>query len=89
MSEEFDNISTAQILAAIDGVRKDLDDLKSEMRRDSQELWKAVTNQAASISKLNEEVSLGRGGIRVIVWIGGLILGGGMLITSILNLLKH
>jgi hypothetical protein len=67
-------VSHAQILKAID-------ELKAEMKADNGAVWAAIT-------KLNDEVSTGRGAVKALVWVGSVILATAGLIAAFLNAFK-
>jgi len=67
--------SHAQILKAID-------DLRAEMKADNNAVWAAIT-------KLNNEVSTGRGAVKALVWVGSVILATAGLVVAFLNAFKH
>ena len=70
----IETVSHAQILKAID-------ELKAEMKADNSQVWAAIT-------KLNDEVSTGRGAVKALVWVGSVILATAGLVAAFLNAVK-
>ena len=64
-------VSHAEIMRAIC-------ELKTEIRADNTAVWNAIT-------KLNDEMSTGRGGIKVLVWLGGFLIAMGSLFVTVLH----
>jgi len=71
----IETVSHAQILKAID-------ELKAEMKADNNAVWAAIT-------KLNDEVSTGRGAVKALVWVGSVILATAGLVAAFLNVFRH
>jgi len=71
----IETVSHAQILKAID-------ELKAEMKADNGAVWAAIT-------RLNDEVSTGRGAVKALVWVGSVILAAAGLVAAFLNAIRH
>ena len=52
------------------------------MKADNNAVWAAIT-------KLNSEVSTGRGAVKALVWVGSVILATAGLVAAFLNAMKH
>lgn len=70
-----EQVSTAQILEAIR-------ELKADIKSDSNAIW-------FQINALNQSVSTGRGAIKALVWVGGIIIAIGGLIAAFISALRH
>lgn len=70
----IETVSHAQILKAID-------ELKAEMKADNSQVWAAIT-------RLNDEVSTGRGAVKALVWVGSVLLAAAGLIAAFMNAMK-
>lgn len=70
----LETVSHAQILKAID-------ELKAEMKADNNAVWAAIT-------RLNDEVSVGRGAVKALVWVGSIILAIAGLVAAFMNAMK-
>ena len=70
----LETVSHAQILKAID-------ELKAEMKADNNAVWAAIT-------RLNDEVSTGRGAVKALVWVGSIILAVAGLVAAFMNAMR-
>ena len=70
----IESVSHAQILKAID-------DLRAEMKADNNAVWAAIT-------RLNDEVSTGRGAVKALVWVGSILLAVAGLVAAFMNAFK-
>jgi hypothetical protein len=59
-----------------------IDDLRAEMKADNNTVWAAIT-------KLNDEVSTGRGAVKALVWVGSLIIATAGLVAAFMNVLAR
>ena len=74
-------VSTAQILKAIDELRED-------RKEDSAALWKAITKLDETVSELSTAVSTGRGAVRALAWVGGVIIAILGLVAAFINAVR-
>lgn len=81
-----ESISTAQILKAIEDlredVRHDIAEVKAEVKADNREIWK-------TIHALSETVSTGKGAVRALVWIGGILIAIASVVATLIGVFSR
>ena len=79
-------VSHRQILDAIAQLRQDVKDdiaeIKTDNKQDTASLWLAIT-------KLNDEMSTGRGAVKALVWVGATLIAIGTLTVASFNAFRH
>lgn len=79
MSDESDiRINRIDLLNAINDLRNQVRDYRSEMNADVEGLRKDITS-------LNQTISMGKGAVRMLLWLGGIAGAIGTILFTALN----
>jgi len=79
----------AELRAILEEIKEQQGRDRSEWRQDKADIWAAIGKTNENISDLSKAVAAGRGGLRVVVWVGTVILGVSTIVIGLLNYFKH
>lgn len=75
-------VDIAEVLKAIADLREDVRHDIAEVKSDNREIWKTV-------HALSETVSTGKGAVRALVWIGGVLIAIASVVATLVGVFRH